>query len=377
MKIPVAKPWFGPEEAAALRRPLDAGWVIQGPETEAFEEEFAAAVGAAHACAVSSGTAALHLALLAVGVGPGDEVITASHSYISTANTVRHCGAEPVFVDIDPLTYNMDPAGLDAARSPRTRAVLAVHQMGMPCDLDAIQAFTKRHGLALVEDAACAIGSEIRDAAGAWIPIGRPWGPSEDIACFSFHPRKVLTTGEGGMITTRDPTLDVRMRRLRNQGMELRDGAMTFPEVGFNYRITDFQAALGRVQLTRLPAMIARRREQAALYTDLVAAVPGLVAPAEPAWCRSNWQSYCVRLPAGTDQTAVMRGLADRGIATRGGIMNAHEEAPYFDPTRAPLPHSEAARRACLTLPIYHDLTASDQRRVFEELVEALASQDN
>ena len=369
MEIPIAKPWFGPEEAAALLRPLDAGWVIQGPETAAFEEEFAATVGAAHACAVSSGTAALHLALLAVGVGPGDEVITASHSYISTANTVRHCGAEPVFVDIDPLTYNMDPAGLDAARSPRTRAVLAVHQMGMPCDLDAIQAFAKRHGLALVEDAACAIGSEILDATGAWSPIG---GPRGDVACFSFHPRKVVTTGDGGMITTRDPTLDVRMRRLRNQGQEIRDGAITFPEVGFNYRMTDIHAALGRVQLARLPAMIIRRREQAALYTDLIATVTGLVAPAEPAWGLSNWQSYCVRLPAGTDQVAVIQRLADRGVATRGGIMNAHEEAPYLDPARAPLPHSEAARRGCLTLPIYHDLTAADQRRVIEELAEAL-----
>ncbi len=369
MKIPIAKPWFGPEEAAALRRPLDAGWVIQGPETAAFEKEFAAVVGAAHACAVSSGTAALHLALLAVGVGPGDEVITASHSYISTANTVRHCGAEPVFVDIDPATYNMDPAGLDAARSPRTRAVLAVHQMGMPCDLNAIQAFTKRHGLALVEDAACAIGSEICDATGVWSPIGRPRG---EVACFSFHPRKMITTGDGGMVTTRDPALDSRTRRLRNQGMEIRDGAMTFPEIGFNYRMTDIQAALGRVQLSRLPAMIARRREQATIYTDLIAAVPGLAAPAEPAWGRSNWQSYCVRLPAGTDQAAVMQRLANRGVATRGGIMNAHEETPYLDPARPPLPHSEAARRGCLTLPIYHDLTAADQRRVIEELAKAL-----
>ena len=196
-KIPVAKPMLGEAEVRAAGRAILSGWVTQGVEVAAFEREFADCVGAAHACAVSSCTAALHLALRAVGVGPGDEVITVSHSFIATANSIRYCGAVPVFVDIEPDTFNMNTALIERVITPRTRAILCVHQVGLPCDLAAILAIARQHGLRVVEDAACAIGSEILWE-GNWEKIGRPRG---DIACFSFHPRKLVTTGDGGMLT--------------------------------------------------------------------------------------------------------------------------------------------------------------------------------
>jgi perosamine synthetase len=252
--IPLIRPVMDEREVQAARRCILSGWVTQGPEVAAFEREFAAAVGAAHACAVSSCTTALHLALLAAGVGPGDEVITVSHTFIAVANAVRYCGATPVFIDIDPGTFNLDPALIAEAVSPKTRAVLPVHQMGMPCDMEAVLKVARARGLTVVEDAACAAGSQVR-IDGRWEKVGRPHG---DIACFSFHPRKVITTGDGGMLTTADPGRDERFRRLRQHGMSVPDtvrhGAAevifeSYPDVGYNYRMTDIQAAVGRVQL--------------------------------------------------------------------------------------------------------------------------------
>ena len=227
-RIPIARPSLGEEEAAAARRAILSGWITQGPEVAAFEEEFAAYVGAAHACAVSSCTTALHLALHALGVGPGDEVITVSHSFIATANAIRYCGARPVFVDIDPRTYNIDPARIEAAITPRTRAIVPVHQIGLPCDMRAILEIAERHGLPVVEDAACAIGSELL-VDRTWERIGRPHG---SVACFSFHPRKVLTTGDGGMLTTSDPELDRKFRLLRQHGMSIPDTARHAATIG-------------------------------------------------------------------------------------------------------------------------------------------------
>ena len=217
--IPVAKPVMDETEVQAAGRAIRSGWVTQGPEVAAFESEFAAFVGARHACAVSSGTTALHLALLTVGVRPGDEVVTVSHSYIATANVVRYCGALPVFVDIRPDTFNIDPARIEAAVTPRTRAILCVHQIGMPCELPPIIELARRRRLAVVEDAACAVGSEILWN-GAWEKVGRPIG---DIACFSFHPRKLVSTGDGGMLTTSNTDWDQTLRLWRQHGMSVPD----------------------------------------------------------------------------------------------------------------------------------------------------------
>ena len=379
-RIPVARPVLAGEEAEAAADVIRSGWILQGPQVAAFEREFAAYVGAPFACAVSSGTTALHLALLAVSVRPGDEVITVSHSFIATANSVRYCGATPVFVDIEPDTCNLDPRLIESAITERTRAILCVHQMGMPCDLATILEIGRRHRLAVVEDAACAIGSEILWQ-GNWERIGKPHA---NIACFSLHPRKVITTGDGGMITTANAEWDRLWRLWRNHGMSLpaaaRQGAKqvvfeSYPEFGYNYRMTDIQAAVGREQLKRLPHLIAERRSLAARYQKLLAGCPGLGLPREPAWARSNWQSYCVRLPKHSNQRKVMQALLDAGIDARRGVMCAHREAAYTQAYgQQSLAASEQATDHTVILPLYPQMTGADQDKVVATLKDALSS---
>ncbi|MBK8185470.1 MAG: DegT/DnrJ/EryC1/StrS family aminotransferase [Candidatus Competibacteraceae bacterium] len=332
--IPITKPTIGEEEIAAAAEALRSGWVSQGPAVARFEQAFATYVGAQHACAVSNCTTALHLALLTVGVQPGDEVITVSHSFIATANSIRYCGGIPVFVDIDPATFNLDPTLIESAITERTKAILCVHQIGMPCDLPGILAIAARHKLPVIEDAACAIGSEIC-IDGRWERIGKPHG---DIACFSFHPRKVMTTGEGGMLTTSNPDWDQQFRLLRQHCMNVADTTRhssaqvvfeSYPALGFNFRMTDIQAAIGCEQLKRLPEIVSRRRQLADRYRSLLAAVPRIELPVEPDWARGNWQSFCVRLGEGYDQRQVMQSMLDAGIATRRGIMCSHREPAY------------------------------------------------
>ena len=376
--IPVARPLLDEREAEAARRVILSGWVSQGPEVASFEREFAEAVGARHACAVSSCTSALHLALAACGVSSGDEVVTVSHSFIATSNAIRYCGAMPVFVDIQRETYNIDPSLVEAAIGPRTKAILAVHQLGMPCDLAAIVEIGKRRSIPVVEDAACAVGSEIRWN-DRWERIGHPRGL---VACFSFHPRKLLSTGDGGMLTTTDPDLERKFRLLRQHGMSVSDTVRhssstviqeEYPVLGYNYRMTDIQAAIGREQLTRLSGIVSRRRALAERYRERLANVAGVSIPTEPEWARTNWQSYAVRVDAG-HRRRIMQRLLDAGIATRRGAMNVHLEAAYPAGTwraAGSLQESEAAQDAAIVLPLFHQLTEADQDRVVDELARA------
>lgn len=376
--IPIAKPILDEREVEAVRRVILSGWVTQGPEVAAFEREFAEFVGAPHACAVSNCTTALHLALLAAGVGDGDEVVTVSHSFIATANAIRYCGGTPVFVDIAPGSYNIDAALIEPAITARTKAILCVHQLGMPCDLAAIVEIGRRRGVPVIEDAACASGSEILWN-GRWEKIGKPHG---DIACFSFHPRKVITTGDGGMLTTANAEFDRKFRLWRQHSMSVPDtvrhGARdvifeSYPEVGFNYRMTDMQAAVGRVQITRLESIVADRRRIAREYASRLATIDGVTAPVEPAWARTNWQSYCVELADAFDQRAVMQRMLDDGVSTRRGVMNAHLETPYRAvPAQSSLPLSERAQQRGVILPLVPSMTAVQIDEVCDRLAAAL-----
>lgn len=368
--VPVARPSFGEAEERALVEALRSGWVSQGPRVAEFERRFAQYVGAREAVAVSSCTTALHLALIAAGVGPGDEVLCPSLSFIATANAIVYAGAIPVFVDIDPVTFNIDPNRVESAISKRTKAILVVHQIGLPCGLREISAIAARHGVVVVEDAACAIGSEYEGKR-----IGAPYS---FMACFSFHPRKILTTGEGGMITSGDAQAAARLRRLRQHAMNVSDldrhsanqvVLESYDEVGYNYRMTDLQAAIGLVQLERLPDLLTRRRELAERYTQKLAAIPWLVVPTESDECRHNFQSYMVRLredaPVTRDQ--MMQELLDRGVSSRRGIMAIHREPPYRAGNwQDRLPVTNQVTDTALVLPLFYEMSEDEQDYVVE-----------
>jgi perosamine synthetase len=393
MQIPIVRPSLGEAEVQAVARVIRSGWVAQGPEVAALERELALAVGAADAVAVSSCTAALELCLRVLGVGLGDDVVTVSHSFIATANAVVAVGARPVFVDIDPATFGIDPALLEEALTPKTKAILCVHQLGFPCALPEILEVADRHALPVIEDAACAIGSTIR-IGETWQRIGRPHGR---LACFSFHPRKVITAGEGGIVTTNDPHLAARVRCLRQHAVStastIRHDSQrvvfeSFTEPAYNFRMTDMQAALARTQLGRLDQTIAVRRALAERYRSALQGHPIVEAPQEPSWMRANFQSYPLRILAGAglSQVEIMQRLLDRGVASRRGVGNAHQEPAYAistwtcgpDPCDEKLHREgkclrlrrcEAARDETVMIPLFHGMSEAEQDYVIAALM--------
>jgi perosamine synthetase len=370
--IPVARPFIGEEEERAVVDVLRSGWITQGPRVAEFESAFSEYIGCRHSVAVSSCTTALHLALLASGVGAGDEVICPSLSFIATANSIVCAGATPIFGDIDIETYNLDPARIEERITSRTRAILVVHQIGLAADMNAIMQVATKHGLTVIEDAACAIGSVYDGNL-----IGRPIG---SMACFSFHPRKILTTGEGGMITTNDAEFAERLRRLRQHAMSLSDVARhnskkianeTYDEVGYNFRMTDMQAAIGMVQLGRLEGFLEKRRELASRYTEALSSLPWLQCPFVPDNSLHNYQSYMVRMLDGwnSQRDAIMQELLEKGISTRRAIMAIHREAPYrADRWDRSLPQTDRAADTGFILPLYHQMTQAEQDYVIEAL---------
>jgi perosamine synthetase len=373
--IPITKPYLGEEEALAAAEAIRTGWIAQGPLVARFEEAIAARLGVAHVVATSNCTTALHLALLCSGIGPGDEVITPSFTFVATANAVLYVGARPVFVEIDPQTYNIDPAAIEAAITPRTKAIIPVDQIGLAADLDSVLEIAERYRLKVIEDAAPALGATYRS---------RPVGAISPVTCFSFHPRKSITTGEGGAIATNDADLAARARVLRSHGASVSDLARhsassviieAYEELGYNYRMTDIQAAIGLEQLKKLDAILARRQVLAERYNMLLAEIAGVTPPYAPDDAPHTYQSYCVRLDLAITppREEIMERMLAVGVATRRGVMAIHEE-PYYVKRfgHISLPVTEAATRETLLLPLYMTMADAEQDRVVEALRDAL-----
>ncbi|MDA8082863.1 MAG: DegT/DnrJ/EryC1/StrS family aminotransferase [Nitrospiraceae bacterium] len=369
MNIPITKPFLGPEEEAAAAAVIRSGWVSQGPKVQEFEEKFAAYVGASYAVATTSCTTALHAALAVSGIGPGDEVVVPSLSFIATANAVVHAGATPVFADIDPDTCNVTAGTVEKMITRKTKAVMPVHQMGLPVDLDPMIDLCRRHNLLLIEDAACAIGSEYK---------GKRIGGHGNIACFSFHPRKIITTGEGGMITTNDFSMAGKLRRFRHHGMSVSDAERhaadrviieTYPEIGYNYRMTDIQAAIGIEQLKKLGTIIDLRREAAGKYDQAFEGNHFLRVPHVPDGIFHNYQSYWIEIlpSAPLTRDELMDMMLKKGISTRRGIMAIHLEQCYRRDALS-LPMTERITGNTVLLPIYPAMNEAELVAVVQEI---------
>lgn len=356
MNIPVAKPYLTKDEAQAAYDTILSGWVTQGPRVQEFEEKFTRYVGAKYAIAVSNCTTALHLALIVAGIQAGDEVICPSMSYIATANSIRHAGAKPVFAEVTIADYNMDAVHTESLINERTRAIMIVHQMGAPADIDAFKNLSEKYNLKLIEDAACAIGSEYK---------GNKIGPHSDLVCFSFHPRKLITTGDGGMITTANEDYCKRLRHLRQHGMSINDRlrheAKTivmeeYLETGYNYRMTDIQAAVGIKQLEKIDWLVQERRRIAFQYLDLLKDIDCIVLPVEKSNCKNNYQSFSIYLKKNCPikRNDLMAKLLEMGISTRRGVMTSHREPAYKkESVDVKLPVSEDVADNSIIIPLY------------------------
>ncbi|MBL0109218.1 MAG: DegT/DnrJ/EryC1/StrS family aminotransferase [Ignavibacteria bacterium] len=374
--IPIAKPYLTADEAQSAYDTILTGWVTQGPRVEEFENKFCEYTGAKYAAAISNCTTALHLAMIIAGIGKDDEVICPSMSYIATANCIKYVGAKPVFAEIDPDNYNIDIKHVKKLITDKTKAVIIVHQIGMPADIDEFKKLCDEHNLKLIEDAACAAGSSYK---------GKKIGSHSDIVCFSFHPRKVITTGEGGMITTSNPDYIKRIKLLRQHGMSVNDrvrhesGKLLFEdhlELGYNYRMTDIQAAIGISQLGKLDWIINERRKIALRYIQELKDIECIKLPEEKEGYFSNYQSFSIYLkkdcPVGRDE--LMQKLFDAGISTRRGVTTSHREIAYKSEYKdLHLPVSEDAADNSIMIPLYVPMRDEDLEHVISKIREFIA----
>ncbi len=365
--IPLAAPCVGEREEQLVLEVLRSGQLALGPMIGRFERAFADAVGTRHAVACSSGTAGLHAALARLGLEPGDEVITSSFSFISSANVIVYERATPVFAEIDEQTFNLDPEAVEAAVTPRTRAIIPVHIFGYPAEMERITAIARRHGLAVVEDACEAIGAAMD---------GRLVGSHGNPAVYGFYPNKQMTTGEGGIVTTDDDDVHRELRSLVNQGRSDNGEWLVHQRIGFNYRMDDMSAAVGLAQVERLDELLEGRRRVAELYGHHLAGIPGVELPYVGPHTRS-WFIYHVRLAPGIDRAAVIEGMARRGVATRPYLPAIHLQPEYrrrFGMRDGMLPVTERVSASTLALPFFIGLDEDDVAyvaRSLREVVEA------
>lgn len=364
--IPLAEPDLTGNEKKYLQDCLDTGWISgSGKYVDAFEEGFAAFCGATHGVAIVNGTAALHVALLALGIGPGDEVIVPDLTYIASANAVTYCGARPTFADVDPSTWTLNPLDVERKLSPRTRAIMPVHLYGHPVDMDPILDLAKAHDLYVVEDAAEAHGAEYK---------GRRVGTLGDVGVFSFYGNKIITTGEGGMIVTNNSALADKSRLLKGQGMDPQH-RYWFPIVGYNYRMTNMQAAIGLAQLERIEWFMERRREVASWYEVALKQLPVLM-PAEADWAKNSYWLYSICVSADIDRDLLMNQLLERGVETRPFFYPMHQMPPYRDAVQEASPVASILAAQGLSLPSSASLTKEDVTYIAHVLEQCLVKQD-
>jgi dTDP-4-amino-4,6-dideoxygalactose transaminase len=369
--IPLARPYFDKEEEVALFSVIRSKWVMQGARVAEFEEKFADYIGSKYAVTVSSGTAALHLSLLATGINERDKVIVPSFSFIATANAVVYCSAKPVFIDIDLQTYNISPEKIEEyivkaikKGDKSIKAIMPVHQLGMPADMDSIMAIAKKYRLRVIEDAACALGSEYK---------GQKVGNVGDIGCFSFHPRKIITTGEGGMVTTNNKKFAEKIRLLRNHGMAISSNKREegYPIIGYNYRMTDLQAAIGLMQMRKLKYILNKRRTLANRYNKLLEGIEWLERPHIPSYANPNYQSYIIRIKGDNYKIrdCFLSELMNSGISCKAGVQAIHLEKCYKGKYGGDeLINTKKASFSTILLPLYTELEEAEQDKVVNNL---------
>lgn len=370
MKVPICKPYFDEKEPEAAKKVVESGWIIQGPKTEEFEKQVAIYTGSKFAVATSNCTTALHLALLAANIKPGDEVICPSFTFIATPNSIEFAGAKPIFIDINKDTYNIDENLIEENITDKTKAIMPVDQVGLSCDYDKILKISKDYNLKIIEDAAPALGARYKD---------RMIGSISDLTCFSFHPRKSITTAEGGMITTNNQEYAEKLKMLRSFGTKVSPldrlkgfAHEEYPEIGYNYRITDIQSAIGIEQMKKLQEILKKRADLAKVYNEELSKIKNIQIPYVPNYTKHTYQTYVIKI-LNQSRDKIMKKLLEKEISVKPGVEMCHTQPCYIKKYgKISLPKTEEANNSTILIPLYPSMTKEEQDYVIKNLKEAM-----